>query len=178
MTGWPQLTACQQLFTHILLSCQSFDLVGLFTASLGSHLGKVTQPLGQLCLWQCNAFFLKFFCNPVRGERRDRPERCTVDNEFLGCHNQTQCVSGCFIVTSSGVLTIFHIDQAQVGLRPAKPSRWDLGARIQFKRVHFGVLLTSPFMPSAPIYSHGWCQFEVVKIFCQPRGSQLTFSRK
>ena len=110
MTGWRQLTACQQLFTHILLSCQSFDLVGLFTASLGSHLGKVTQPLGQLCLWQCNAFFLKFFCNPVRGERRDRPERCTVDNEFLGCHNQTQCVSGCFIVTSSGVLTIFHID--------------------------------------------------------------------
>ena len=31
-----------------------------------------------------------------------------------------------------------HHHKAKVGLRPARPSGWDLGARVQFKRVHFG----------------------------------------
>ena len=74
-----------------------------------------------------------------------------------------------------------HYYLCQSRLKGARPNRWDRGARIHFKRVHFGVFSASRFAPLA--LSSDWTfsqvvptePFRVVMIFGVRRGSQPTF---
>ena len=174
-TGWRQLTACQQLFTHILLSCQSFDLVDLFTASLG----KVTQLSGQLCLWQCYAFFKKKFLILLEEGGG------IALSDALWTMNSWDATIRRNVSRDILLLPVLESCQYFILTRPKSAyGRQSLAGGIvepgySSSGYIFGYCQRLPlaFIPQALIYSHGWFQFEEVKIFCQLRGSQLTFLR-
>ena len=67
---------------------------------------------------------------------------------------------------------------AKAGLRLARPSQQDRGARIQFNREYFGVFCTRSARIGTMSCLTQTDPLEEVKIFCYPRGLQLTFLRE